>query len=175
MRREPEEYLKIFNPESGVLLREEYRRNGLLHRNPSEGPAYIAWAGDRIYKQHFMLQGRRHRMNAPAVISANSDFTYEAWFKNGWLHRDPKDGPACTMPDLTTGVVTQEWYFLYGYGYRDPREGPYAITRAFDAAEMLVRRIPESKAAGTTPTAVELARTMKGRSMRPPHFGYLPK
>ena len=41
----------------------------------------------------FYKNGELHRLNGPAIISANGT---EYWFKNGKRHRD--DGPAITYP-----------------------------------------------------------------------------
>lgn len=66
----------------------------------------------RCYKNKFMFlneNGKKHRLNAPAVYSYNSQMILrEAWYNNGILHRE--DGPALIYRD---GI--KEWVINGSY------------------------------------------------------------
>jgi len=71
-----------------------YQLNGKCHRE--DGPAVISASGS----QSWWLNGRRHRTDGPAVIW--SDGT-QIWHLNGKCHRE--DGPAFIGAD-----GSQEWW-----------------------------------------------------------------
>jgi hypothetical protein len=68
--------------------REEWYRNGLLHR---EGSPAIIWDDGR---EEWYKDGFLHREGRPAILNTDG---YEAWFKHGRLHRE--DGPARIWPN----------------------------------------------------------------------------
>ena len=73
---------------------EEWMLNGKRHRE--DGPAVTSPNG----YQEWMLNGKRHREDGPAITYPNGT---QEWMLNGKLHRE--DGPAMTYPN-----GTQEWY-----------------------------------------------------------------
>jgi hypothetical protein len=68
------------------------------------------------------------------TVPATSALTYEAWCKDGNLHRD--DGPAVTWRDAATGVITRVEWWKDGNLHRD--KGPAVLWR--DATTGIIPR-----------------------------------
>ena len=75
----------------------EWILNGKLHRE--DGPAIERANGDKVY----YINGKKHREGGPAVERANGDKLY---IINGKTHRE--DGPAIEWTD------GDKWYFVNG-------------------------------------------------------------
>jgi hypothetical protein len=73
---------------------------------------------DEFGNQTWLMNGRLHRTDGPAVIGADG---YQEWYHHGQRHRT--DGPALIYPN-----GTQEWYH---HGQRHRTDGP-AVIRADD-------------------------------------------
>lgn len=77
----------------GLLIDEQYWRNGMLHR--ADGPASTTYDQlDRSVEEKWFLFDRGTRNDGPAHIwrSADGRVLREMWYRGGILHRD--DGPA---------------------------------------------------------------------------------
>jgi hypothetical protein len=64
----------------------EWRRHGVLHRD-GDLPALVEMKEGHWWSQHYYVDGRRHRANAPAVIYRDGR---RQWYDNGAIV-----GPAC--------------------------------------------------------------------------------
>jgi hypothetical protein len=120
-------------------VEEEYYRRGVLHRNPSEGPAEVHtdWRTGHVVREVYEVRGRRHRppSEGPALILRDATtgvITEAEYCLYGRRSRLPDEGPAFIARDATTGVITREEYWLNGSRHRPPTEGPAVILR--DAA-----------------------------------------
>jgi uncharacterized protein len=116
--------------DTGVILREMYQLNGRLHRDPSEGPAYVArLKSGKVARERYYWHGRLHREEGPARLeySDTGQVGLEMYYRHGLLHRDPKAGPAWI--ERFQGVVTNESYFFNGAPFRDPADGPWHTGR----------------------------------------------
>ena len=107
------------SPTKHVMVDEEYRRHGRLHRNSAEGPAEI------------------HRDETTGIV------LHESYYEKDELHRDPAQGPATISRDRVTGRVIGETYWVRGVRHRDPADGPAIVawnpeTRAITQAEYFV-------------------------------------
>jgi len=107
------------------FTRAYFDRNGKLHRDPKDGAAYVELFRNEYIARYFW-HGVMHRESGPAELKfdINNGFVFEQrWVKNGWLHRNPSEGPALEIwhsPD-NCGRIGFYWY---GYEYRDPHDGP---------------------------------------------------
>jgi hypothetical protein len=102
-------------------------KNGLLHRDPKDGPAWHRkdTNGER---SEYALHGRLHRdqKDGPAFIDTNFEgrgFLHEEYFEYGVSHRPSAEGPAVISTD-STGRRILEAYIRYGQFHRDPAQGP---------------------------------------------------
>jgi len=124
---------RTIDPDTGVLLAEEYRYNHRLHRDAKEGPALRTWQQERhiVVSETYYWHGRVHRIDGPARLyyNLNGVLVDEEYLRHGRLHRDPKEGPALINRDRTGSVVIREAYFFNDELYRDPADGPVQIGR----------------------------------------------
>lgn len=140
--------VREIDQKTGLVLMEMYRmrwpqwdpvRPGValnykaLHRDPKEGPAYVAWdeKTGRVLHEEYFWQGRPHRDGGPACVNYDRE-TGQVWqaiyYQHGRRHRDPKEGPAVIQVSRGTGA-SDEQYFVNGRPCRDPADGPYKFTR----------------------------------------------
>ena len=124
--------------QTGVVVVEEYRLNGKLHREPNEGPAYVYRNPEDglIGQERYYWHGRLHRSDGPARVAYDITSTImleENYYHHGLLHRDPKQG-AAFIERNGDGVVVTENYFVNGFLYRDPADGPRHISRRDDGS-----------------------------------------
>ena len=119
--------------DTGVVVFEEHRLGRRLHRDSKDGPAYIERSAEDggILAERYYWNGKRHRVDGPAVVSyrlGTPDLpSLEMYYLHGIQHRDPKEGPAEIQ--RRGDVVVLEVYYLYGEEYRDPADGPSYIAR----------------------------------------------
>jgi hypothetical protein len=103
-----------------------YDKYGLLHRDPSKGPAVLIKENDKYHgpskTEIYYVDGEKHRDGAPAYTRTQGELTIEWWYQDGKAHRDPKDGPAgTTYLDTDTGEINPE--------HLDTRDPEEALTR----------------------------------------------
>jgi hypothetical protein len=106
-----------------------HTRNGELHRDPKQGPAYIH-ADQSYITEKYYWNGHLHREDGPAERWWNRDTGKpfrEVYWWHDQVHRDPSEGPASRV--FYQGVVEYEKFCLRGKIYRDPSEGPSRIWR----------------------------------------------
>ncbi|MBB5048532.1 hypothetical protein HNR60_003299 [Rhodopseudomonas rhenobacensis] len=125
------------NLDNGIAVRDAYRLNGRLHRDPSEGPAFVLrdeYDGSVIFLE-YRWHGRLHRVGAPAFIlyvgrfRSGTQAIREEYYVSGRLHRDPAEGPAVIERNGATGTVVDEAYYVKNALHRDPTDGPAEIYR----------------------------------------------
>ena len=144
--------MSIYQVNSQRFVMEEYKKDGVLHRD--DGPASTSYHLNGVpAKQEYYQNGKLHREDGPAIIRRDengfaTEFEYfvngQANSKNGpsLFHRNEKgdvdhvaykqgsgylhrtDGPATISYD-SLGRVTQEGYYQNGKHHRD--DGPAAI------------------------------------------------
>lgn len=116
--------------DTGVAIKETYRQDHKVHRDPGEGPALIQRCSQTgaAWLEEYRVNGMLHRTDGPASIERNMDGTLfrVQYFQNGKLHRDPTEGPADVMYGQS-GAVFHEQYMLRGRHHRDPKNGPAEI------------------------------------------------
>lgn len=120
------------------FVEERHITEGVLHRDPAEGPALIRRASTFIEYSYY-LNGRRHREDGPALIRKNLKTgvtVVEAYFWHGEMHRDPSYG-AALIQHWKNGALASLNYCVYGQDYRDPKDGAYyiGIPQSGDRAE----------------------------------------
>jgi hypothetical protein len=113
------------NLDSGVVVKETYRRDRKLHRDPSEGPAIIERdaATGRVIVEEYYVDNRWHREDGPAVLICNPKsgaVVKEYYLLSGRLHRDPAEGPAYIKRSGVTGKAYIEEYYLFGDRVEEP-------------------------------------------------------
>jgi len=154
-------------PETGVIVCEMHRLDGRLHRDPTEGPAYTTRTdnGD-VVEERYYWHGRLHREDGPAKLAYDVEDRpwREMHYRHGFLHRDPKQGPAWVERD-GDGATTESYYFN-GEPYRDPADGPWAIQRSesgeiifeqyCDAGEVVLPSHPSSRSHRPVPARTPL-------------------
>lgn len=127
------------DPGTGVIVREEYFRNGQWHRE--HGPALLTRdaATGKMLREEYYQNEQLHRLNGPASSDRDQAgrLVLEFWCKNGIMHRDPNDGPAWTYRHETEGTTRQD-YIVDGQIHRDPQHGPAVIVR--DVSGVIVER-----------------------------------
>jgi hypothetical protein len=116
---------RVYSDEDDKAWREwHYDWRGRIHRDPSEGPAYIEhyWEDGSLYREDYVWHGKLHRIDGPAwrLYSPDGTVHSEDWYRFGRLHRDPFEGPAYFGDGMTC-------YCWHGYDFRDPRLGPTRI------------------------------------------------
>jgi hypothetical protein len=107
----------------------KHTRNGILHRDPGQGPALIV-ADDTTIREEYRWKGQLHREDGPAARSwyrRTGKLSREAYKWHGTTHRQPSEGPALLVYDQ--GVLRYEAYYFRDKFYRDPSEGPSRIWR----------------------------------------------
>jgi hypothetical protein len=107
----------------------EFRRNGVLHRDPTEGPAYIE-ASEHYIIETYCWNGRFHREGGPAEIwwdRHTGELLVSNYWRHSKAHREPDEGPAALKCE--NGVLVYEAYYFNDKIYRDPSEGPSRIWR----------------------------------------------
>lgn len=135
----------IFDRKTGNLVREgrlvmklpegvvctTWWRNGELHRDPREGPAWHR-QDPGFERVEYICNGALHRdpQDGPALIDGNFDgrgIRIEEYLTCGMPHRPSTLGPAAvhTAPN---GQRILEVYFEHGRLHRDPARGPALIT-----------------------------------------------
>ena len=82
---------------------EHWLLSGKWHR--TDGPALILRRGGNVYKAWY-IKGKRHREDGPAVVLEDPEYGYEIWMKHDKKHRE--DGPACVT------VTGKKEFFLNG-------------------------------------------------------------
>lgn len=136
---------------AGRRVLEIYAKEGMLHRDPKEGPAWFeirdartmkdtpdnttvikyAWSGvnhrdeedgPAILTRHnisgvalqeqYWRNGVLHREHGPASVERGADGTviFEAWYRDGDMHRDPAEGPAFIWRAGEDGITREEFY-----------------------------------------------------------------
>lgn len=114
-----------------VIVREEYRTNGKLHRDPSEGPAVICRdpRTAKVDAEYYYVNGKKHRDDGPAeyFFAESGRVCWMAYYKDGRLHRDWHAGPALIQRDGETGKITEEVYYSRGSYHRPHKDGPALI------------------------------------------------
>ncbi|MCC8978899.1 hypothetical protein [Bradyrhizobium acaciae] len=125
---------------TGIVVREEYRRNGVLHR--SNGPASMARdTAGRVTLEGWLRDGLMHRdeQDGPALVERDSEtgvFVLEFYYQHGELHR--RKGPSRIERDRTTGIVSMEEYHLEGRLHREEDQGPAYFLRDTEAGVVLL-------------------------------------
>jgi hypothetical protein len=125
--------------ETRVVVLETYRQSHRLHRDSTEGPAYIRREPQTgiVLEERYYRHGRYHRDDGPAVVrysAVNSVPFYEMYYHDGLMHRDPKEGPARIERNWDGSLVLIESYYVYGHPYRDPADGPNHRERREDGS-----------------------------------------
>jgi hypothetical protein len=119
---------RICDAATGRLIREEYYHYGKLHR--IGGPAYLEYREDgSLLLESWRRHGIQHRdpENGPASTMICEDGgCFEEYFVDGRYHRDPAIGPACIKRNAA-GQVVNQIYWVRGEVHRDPRQGPARI------------------------------------------------
>lgn len=120
----------IADPESGLVVLQEYYDMGELHR--IDGPARIEillQAGEPWRRtEAYYLHGLRHRADGPATLCFDCRtglVLHEEWRRDGLLHR--KGAPASITRDQTTGVAVNEYWYMDGQQHRV--DGPASTWR----------------------------------------------
>jgi hypothetical protein len=129
-------------PEGAVCT--TWWRNGELHRDPKEGPAWHR-QDPGFERMEYFFNGTLHRdpQDGPALIDGNFDgrgIRIEEYLTCGMPHRPSTLGPAAihTGPN---GQRVLEVYLEYGRLHRDPARGPALITYDADGAAWPTRSI----------------------------------
>jgi hypothetical protein len=115
----------IYTNRKGERVLEVYHKDGLVHRDPAEGPALrkVEWGSERL---EYWREGKPHRDEAdgPAII-IRYEHTAQVWLEQymheGELHR--VGGPASTLRGSNANIFSETWY-RNGKLHRDPAEGP---------------------------------------------------
>ncbi|HEX3863663.1 MAG TPA: hypothetical protein VHY35_18425 [Stellaceae bacterium] len=105
-------------------------RNGLVHRDPQEGPAFHSIEPNREVTK-YMVDGQPHRDpdEGPAWIDTNRDgLQIEEFYWYGQLHRPAEHGPALLHKERG-GNIIKEVYCEHGQRHRDPKAGPALLAR----------------------------------------------
>lgn len=106
--------------DDGTLWREEWMLNGKLHRE--DGPAIISYYTDGgIKEQQWWINDEQHREDGPAVITyyPNGNVNSESWWKENLRHRI--DGPAFISYYKDGSTQFTSWYY---YGERINSRNP---------------------------------------------------
>lgn len=117
-------YHEIFSRRGEII----YILNGLIHRDPAEGPALV---NESLKK--YCVYGKPHRdpTEGPAIVHNTSKGVeyYLEYFMNGKRHRDPTEGPAEIYLGEYCDCDFYRWYNYYvnGERHRDGAEGPAEI------------------------------------------------
>jgi hypothetical protein len=111
--------LQAFDPDGREAL--EYWCDGVLHRDPSEGPALILRQSDsgRPIVEEYYVNGALHRDCAPAVLTydeTTGHLVVACYYRHGLQHRE--DGPASTIYGAD-GRIASEFWFRDGTLHRD--------------------------------------------------------
>lgn len=105
-----------------------YHRGFWLDRPSKEGPALHISQEDGTQIREYWANGLVHREDGPAAIvhDANGNAIRTAYYQNGRLHRDPKDGPACVVARCDKNENLTVWeYASDGKLHRE--DGPAVI------------------------------------------------
>jgi hypothetical protein len=127
--------------EKGALRLEEYWVRGQRHRPEEDGPAVVR--RDRgtgvIVEEQYWRNGKRHRAGGPARIRRDEmgQVLLEAWYRDGALHRDHREGPAYMDEDFDGLGIHCEEYHENGKWHRPSEIGPAIVNR--DRADRVVR------------------------------------
>jgi len=115
--------------ETGVLVTEEYWRNGVLHRE--NGPAIVHHSPDGVvrYEAHWRGDQYRDASEGPATIVYDAEGRVEVqeWFGADGKHREAAEGPARISHDHAMGWVREDFYV--SGKYRPASLGPASVTR----------------------------------------------
>jgi predicted heme/steroid binding protein len=129
---------------TGRILQEEYFLGRWYHRDPKEGPAYIARDGKTgvAVWEWYGVRGHKHRLDGPAKIKRTPGGVVfdETWACNGRVHRDPLRGPARIEREPTTGRVMDEYYIVHGQYHRENGPAYIAYERDHIISEVYYRR-----------------------------------
>lgn len=112
---------------NGVVSYERWEEDGKRHR--VDGPAVIrfySWGRRELW----YFKGKRHRLDGPAEIYYSSNVDIENWYSRGKLHRS--DGPAETRFYEDGQIAGHQW-FSHGNVHRS--EGPAVI--CYDSAGLV--------------------------------------
>lgn len=122
--------------QTGVLVTEEYWRDGYLYRE--NGPAIIERSPEGAVRYEAYWRGERYRdaSEGPATIvyDAEGRIQTQEWFGKDGRHRDGGEGPGRTS--YLSGGWVQEDFYIDGV-YRPAVLGPASVTR--DQAGNVVR------------------------------------
>lgn len=118
---------RIIRDKNGNVDREEWWKNGLLHRE--DGPAIVTnyQSGAFGYCHKWFREGRLHRERGPAIIDVGEQGypLRQEWHQNGLPHRI--GGPAIVRTDEETGINQEEIWCFEGALHND--DGPALIHR----------------------------------------------
>lgn len=126
-------------PETGRILEEKRKKNGMLHCDGK--PAVMRWddeTGELVYAAYFR-NNELHRRGYAAQWErdpTSGEIISETWSEFGVLHRED-DAPAFWTRDPLTGVVTEEQYLVGGVLHREM--GPAFIQRESSTGKELIR------------------------------------
>lgn len=126
----------VYHPDNrDLLIRQEWVLNGRRHR--ADGPAVIWKSLDgRVVKERYYLNGKLHREGGPAIFERDADTGVV--FKEGWYVKGElhrEDAPAQTCRDWETGVLETEKWAVNGCYHREG--GPAIIERDFKTGEIM--------------------------------------
>ena len=158
MKRDRDRRRKLITVTSlntGAIIEERYVFDGVLHREPREGPALVKRAedGTTVFIGYY-LDGRQHREDGPSRTEYWPDGSISSQIYSffGKFHRDPDEGPAVVARIEQGGGVVLEKYCVYGKLFRDAAAGPCFIRRNPDGSVDEERYSPpDAKRPGPTP------------------------
>lgn len=109
---------------TGMVTKEEWKVDGLLHRENGPARVTVKRDGDReIVSQEYWHNGERQTDAGPDVKIYNMAagvLETEQWMKNGKLHRERL--PAIITYNPETGEVASKEYWLGGERQTGPQE-----------------------------------------------------
>jgi hypothetical protein len=116
--------ITITAPDGSVAT--SYMRNGVLHRDPAEGPAFHR-KGLHGEVTEYWVDGKRHRPHEQGPAILNTDFeggniVQMEYFEDDQLHRPSEEGPAFSQ--TCDDRVILELYREHGALHRDAAAGP---------------------------------------------------
>jgi hypothetical protein len=115
--------------ETGVLVTEEYRRDGKAYREG--GPSIIhRWPNGNVsFESYWHGEGFRDVCRGPSTIRYDTEGRKlgESWLNPDGRHRDAAEGPGCVNYDPSTGQWSEEFYVEDEL--RRAALGPATVTR----------------------------------------------
>lgn len=163
---------KIQDSNTGEFTLEKYLKDGELHRDPNEGPAFVERTpkGTGIVTAYYW-KGQLHSPDhGPAIVEWNEGDVMprkKGWFRHGFLHSAQGQAVWSLYKDREYGLnveITAGW-FVHGYNYRDPEEGPKLLHRDWQTAKTTVCQFTSKrKFIGPNPSEADLSKLFKRRA-----------